>query len=143
MAHHDAGEPSLAPPDGRGPGRLESRPRADEERSMPATLPPLPAFRCAHRGTRLSTGWVEGDDLRCFYHGWKYGPDGQCIEQPAEPEPFCSRIKIRGYPVQECLGLIFAYLGEGQPPELPRFPDFEKPGTLRISYYVRDCNFFN
>src|SRR5213593_74807 len=25
------------------------------------------AFRCAHRGTQLSTGWVEGSDLRCFY----------------------------------------------------------------------------
>src|SRR5437868_10725311 len=32
----------------------------------------LVAFRCAHRGTQLSTGWVEGDELRCFYHGWKY-----------------------------------------------------------------------
>src|SRR5207253_760756 len=48
------------------------------------------AFRCAHRGTQLSTGWVEGDEIRCFYHGWKYGPDGQCAEQPAEPEPFCN-----------------------------------------------------
>src|SRR5437879_11807490 len=26
------------------------------------------AFRCAHRGTQLSTGWVEGENLRCFYH---------------------------------------------------------------------------
>src|SRR5438876_5416585 len=34
------------------------------------------AFRCAHRGTQLSTGWVEGDNIRCFYHGWAYGPDG-------------------------------------------------------------------
>src|SRR5687767_10812651 len=42
------------------------------------------AFRCAHRGTQLSTGWVEGDNLRCFYHGWMYGPDGQCVEQPAD-----------------------------------------------------------
>jgi len=57
--------------------------------------PHLLAFRCAHRGTQLSTGWVEGDNLRCFYHGWMYGPDGQCVEQPAEPEPFCQRIKIR------------------------------------------------
>jgi 5,5'-dehydrodivanillate O-demethylase oxygenase subunit len=103
----------------------------------------LVAFRCAHRGTQLSTGWVEGDEIRCFYHGWKYGPDGHCVEQPAEPEPFCGRISIRSYPVQEYLGLIFAYLGEGAPPELPRYPDFEKPGTLRISFYARNCNYFN
>jgi len=48
--------------------------------------PHLVAFRCAHRGTQLSTGWVEGDELRCFYHGWKYDGAGQCTEQPAEPE---------------------------------------------------------
>src|SRR5438552_4241412 len=40
-------------------------------------LPQLVAFRCAHRGTQLSTGWVEGDDLRCLYHGWKYDSSGQ------------------------------------------------------------------
>src|SRR5581483_409 len=83
--------------------------------------PHLVAFRCAHRGTQLSTGWVEGDELRCFYHGWKYDGAGQCTEQPAEPEPFCSRIRIRSYPVQEYLGLIFAYLGEGEAPAMPRF----------------------
>jgi 5,5'-dehydrodivanillate O-demethylase len=87
--------------------------------------PHVVAFRCAHRGTQLSTGWVEGDEIRCFYHGWKYGPDGQCTEQPAEPEPFCNRIKIKGYPTEEYLGLIFAYFGEGEAPELPRFPEFE------------------
>src|SRR5437773_8570928 len=74
------------------------------------------AFRCAHRGTQLSTGWVEGNNLRCFYHGWVYGPDGQCVEQPAEPEPFCQRIRIKSYPVEEYLGLIFVYLGEDRPP---------------------------
>src|SRR6266516_7652178 len=84
--------------------------------------PHLLAFRCAHRGTQLSTGWVEGDEIRCFYHGWKYDGSGQCVEQPAEPEPFCQRIKIKSYPLQEYLGLIFAYLGEGEPPPLPRYP---------------------
>src|SRR4030095_10595304 len=73
-------------------------------------LPHVVTFPCAHRGTTLSTGWVEGENLRCFYHGWMYGPDGQCIEQPAEPEPFCQKIRIKSYPVQEYLGLIFAYL---------------------------------
>jgi 5,5'-dehydrodivanillate O-demethylase oxygenase subunit len=88
-------------------------------------------FRCAHRGTQMSTGWVEGDNIRCFYHGWVYGPDGQCVEQPAEPEPFCNRIKIRSYPVQDYLGLIFVYLGEGEPPPLPRFRGAEA-ATLKV-----------
>jgi 5,5'-dehydrodivanillate O-demethylase oxygenase subunit len=85
----------------------------------------LVAFRCAHRGTQLSTGWVEGDNLRCFYHGWMYDGNGQCVEQPAEPQPFCEKIKIRSYPVQEYLGMVFAYLGEGAPPELPPYREFE------------------
>src|SRR5918995_1602966 len=44
----------------------------------------LLAHRCAHRGTQLSVGRVEGDCIRCFYHGWKYESSGQCVEQPAE-----------------------------------------------------------
>jgi 5,5'-dehydrodivanillate O-demethylase len=50
-----------------------------------------------------------------------YDPTGQCIEQPAEPNPFCQRIKIGSYPTQEYLGLIFAYLGDGEPPPFRRF----------------------
>ena len=79
------------------------------------------AFRCAHRGTQLSTGWVEGDTLRCFYHGWVFDGNGQCVEQPAEPEPFCNRIKIRSFPVRDYLGLVFVYLGPGEAPPFPRF----------------------
>jgi 5,5'-dehydrodivanillate O-demethylase len=105
--------------------------------------PHLLPFRCAHRGTQLSTGWVEGDNLRCFYHGWTYGPDGQCIDQPAEPEPFSSRIKLRGYPVKEYLGLIFAYLGDGAPPPFPFLLDFEETDYPRdVSALVWPCNYF-
>src|SRR5215212_7535669 len=34
--------------------------------------PHIVAFRCAHRQNQLSIGWVEGDRIRCFYHGWVY-----------------------------------------------------------------------
>jgi len=84
---------------------------------------------CAHRGTLLSTGWVEGDALRCFYHGWKYGPDGRCVEAPAEREGFCQTVSIRSYPTREYLGLIFAYLSEGEPPPFPRYRDLEADGV--------------
>ena len=105
--------------------------------------PHLLAFRRAHRGTQLSTGWVEGENIRCFYHGWAYGPNGQCVEQPAEPEPFCQRIRINSYPVQEYLGLIFAYLGEGGPPPLPRYPELEGEGVLETAVYTWPCSYFN
>jgi 5,5'-dehydrodivanillate O-demethylase len=84
---------------------------------------------------------VEGDDLRCFYHGWKYNADGQCVEQPAEPEPFCERIRVKSYPVQEYLGYVFAYLGEGDPPPLPRFPEFES-GEVEVHTQFLACNYF-
>jgi len=99
--------------------------------------------RCPHRGTQLSTAWVEGDALRCFYHGWKFGSDGRCLEQPADESQFCRTVSIRSYPAVEYLGLIFAFLGEGAPPPLPRYPEFEQfEGLVEIDSYSRDCNYF-
>ncbi|HEX6512622.1 MAG TPA: Rieske 2Fe-2S domain-containing protein [Chloroflexota bacterium] len=103
------------------------------------------AFRCAHRGTQLSTGWVEGDCIRCFYHGWKYDASGQCVEQPAEDAGFAAKIRIKSYPVAEHLGLIFVYFGDGTPPPLPRFPEMEDEhqGILDTYTYTWPCSYFN
>ena len=92
--------------------------------------PHVVAFRCAHRGTQLSLGWVEGDSLRCRYHGWRFDQSGQCVEQPNEDRPFCDKVKIPTYPTREYLGLVFAYLGKGAPPPFPEYPDMARPGVL-------------
>ncbi len=106
--------------------------------------PHLLAFRCAHRGMQLSPGWIEGDCIRCFYHGWKYDGSGQCVEQPAEPKPFSQKVRIASYPTREYLGLVFAYLGEGEPPPFPRYSDMEDfEGVRDFDSYYRACNFFN
>jgi phenylpropionate dioxygenase-like ring-hydroxylating dioxygenase large terminal subunit len=44
----------------------------------------LAAFidRCPHRLAPLSAGHVDGDVLRCGYHGWCYAADGTCTEIP-------------------------------------------------------------
>ena len=59
--------------------------------------------RCMHRGTSLIWGHVEPDGIRCCYHGWKFAVDGQCIEQPCEPNPHACRPEHRQpwYPVEE------------------------------------------
>ena len=77
---------------------------------------------CAHRGTSLVQGVPEPDGIRCCYHGWVYGADGQCIEMPNEPnQQFKHKIKILAYPVEELGGLIFAYMGPRPAPLLPRW----------------------
>jgi phenylpropionate dioxygenase-like ring-hydroxylating dioxygenase large terminal subunit len=40
---------------------------------------------CPHRRMRLSAGMVEGNKLRCRYHGWTYSCDGQG-ESPGTPK---------------------------------------------------------
>jgi 5,5'-dehydrodivanillate O-demethylase len=100
-------------------------------------------FRCAHRGTQLSVGWVEQDCIRCFYHGWKYDGTGQCVEQPAEDAAFASKVKIRSWPVREYLGLTFAFLGEGEAPAFPSYPELEQEGLIDVSTYRRNCNYFS
>jgi len=102
------------------------------------------AARCVHRSMLMHVGWVEGDEIRCFYHGWKYDGEGRCTEQPVEPKPFCDKVKLGAYPTREYLGLVFAYFGPGEPPELPRYPMFESEDVI-LSYdtYTRACHFFN
>jgi phenylpropionate dioxygenase-like ring-hydroxylating dioxygenase large terminal subunit len=83
---------------------------------------------CAHRGTSLLYGKVEANGIRCCYHGWLFSVDGQCLEQPCEPEGGKFRDKVRQpwYPVQEQYGLIWAYMGPpGKKPTLPRYEALE------------------
>ena len=102
------------------------------------------AFRCAHRGAQLSAGWVEDDCIRCFYHGWKYEASGQCVEQPGEDESFKTKIKIRSYPTEEYLGLIFTFLGDGAPPLFPRYSDLDAGGIVDVLLSEEwPCNYFN
>lgn len=92
----------------------------------------LVANRCAHRLTKLHTGWIEGDQLRCMYHGWKYDATGQCVERPAERPGSEAGIRITAYPVHEYRGIIFAWMGEGEAPvfDLPRKAVFERDDVL-------------
>ena len=41
---------------------------------------------CPHRGADLFYGRLEDNGIRCPFHGWHFDRNGQCVEQPAEPE---------------------------------------------------------
>ena len=86
--------------------------------------------QCAHRRADLAVGVCEATGLRCGYHGWLYGLDGTCIEQPAEPR-LNRRVRIKAYPAQELGGLIFTYMGPEPAPLLPRFDLFVWDNVIR------------
>ncbi len=99
---------------------------------------------CAHRRTPLSIGWVEGDDIRCRYHGWRFDCTGQCVEQPNEDRPFSEKVRIPAYPTREYAGLVFAYLGEGEPPAFQTYPDLDQPGVIVTDpVEVLPCTYWN
>jgi nitrite reductase/ring-hydroxylating ferredoxin subunit len=96
-------------------------------RSLAGT-PGLMHPRCCHRGTTLYYGRVEEEGIRCSYHGWLFGADGQCLDQPCEPDRGRNRASYRQpwYPVVEYHGLIFAYMGPAhKQPVFPRYDIFE------------------
>ena len=98
---------------------------------------------CPHRGADLCFGRLENNGLRCPFHGWHFNRDGQCVEQPGEPEgsKMHTRIKSTAYPVVEKNGIVFAYLGDGAPPEFPALDCFAAPETHVFAFKgLWECN---
>src|SRR4051812_3093782 len=64
--------------------------------------------QCPHRQASLGLALNADNGLRCLYHGWKFGVDGQCLDTPTEPagSKVCSRIRARAYPTREVGGVI-------------------------------------
>ena len=96
--------------------------------------------RCMHRGTSLFWGHVEQDGIRCCYHGWKFDVQGNCLEQPCEPQGGLNRAAARQpwYPLREQYGLVWAYMGP--PDRMPLLPRFDNMEDLKEgeTYFAMD-----
>jgi len=98
--------------------------------------------RCLHRRVDMQHGIPDVNGLRCPYHGWLYGAEGTCLEQPLEmhPERGISQ-KLTAYPVRELGGMVFAYMGPLPAPALPRWDLYVQPNAIRqIAVNTIDCN---
>jgi phthalate 4,5-dioxygenase oxygenase subunit len=104
----------------------------------------LLGIHCSHRGTDLSYGRIENGGLRCLYHGWLYDTGGKCLEQPGESGGGEHKDAIRhlAYPCKEVGGVIFTYMGPGEPPLFPNY-EFLKadPDHLYVAKIFHDCNY--
>lgn len=79
--------------------------------------------RCAHRQVPLHQGVVDGESIRCGYHGWTYDCSGKCIDVP-----YLGRDRlpngVRSYPCREVEGLIFVFPGNAALAEERPLPAF-------------------
>lgn len=94
---------------------------------------------CPHMGAHLAVGpmgataehgvQIEGDDIRCPNHGWRFGPDGRCNQIPYSPMRIPPTLGLRTWRLQEAAGCVFAWHDpeEGEPaydlPEVPEWGD--------------------
>ena len=67
--------------------------------------------RCAHRQVPLHKGVVDGEAIRCCYHGWAYDRSGRCTDVPYLGK---GRLPngVRAYPCREAEGLVFVFPGD-------------------------------
>lgn len=105
-------------------------------RKQDGTLVAL-ADQCCHRHAPLSRGRLEGDDVRCMYHGLKFDSAGRCIEIPGQdevPERFC----VRNYAISEGDGWIWVWMGEHGTADVSLIPSATGPDDPR--WHMRSGN---
>jgi phthalate 4,5-dioxygenase len=101
---------------------------------------------CAHRRAPLIYARNEGCGLRCVYHGWQFDVTGQCVDMPAEPETsrFKQHIRIKAYPVRERNGVLWTYMGGGEPPELPELEwNLVPKENVHVSFRVQEADWLS
>ncbi|HTZ69890.1 MAG TPA: Rieske 2Fe-2S domain-containing protein [Acetobacteraceae bacterium] len=94
---------------------------------------------CPHMGTHLAANTtsfvirngtqVEGDNIRCPYHAWRFGADGKCNEIPYFNGPIPAGARVKSWRVQERYGSIFAWhdMEEGEPDcDLPELAEWDE-----------------
>ena len=112
----------------------------------PEGEPGLVGEFCPHRGASLYFGRNESGGMRCPYHGWKFGLDGQCVDMPSEPaeSAFAAKVCHTAHPCQDRSGVLWAYMGPAA--TAPAFPELEwtvvPAGHVFVSKRVQECNWF-
>ena len=95
---------------------------------------------CPHRRASLLLGRIEGNGVRCIYHGWKIDAAGcvvECPTQAVRAEQFAARVPVVHFPVHEAGGLAWVWLGGGgSSVDAPPFPRLSFADEDLYRYWV-------
>jgi carbazole 1,9a-dioxygenase terminal dioxygenase component len=94
--------------------------------------------RCAHRRVPFSAKLecYTQETVTCWYHGFTYNfRDGKLVQVLTEPGcVLIGKMAIKTYPVQEAQGMIFVFVGDGEPPAIQ---EDVPPGFLNADLAAR------
>jgi 3-ketosteroid 9alpha-monooxygenase subunit A len=99
---------------------------------------------CPHLGAHLAIGGkVEGCELRCPFHAWKFGANGQCVEIPYSKNPIPAKARVGAWLTQELNGVVMVHHDPaGQAPtfEIPELAELKTGDWLPWTtekYFIR------
>jgi nitrite reductase/ring-hydroxylating ferredoxin subunit len=103
---------------------------------------------CPHRGVSLVLARNADCALTCIFHGWKIDVSGKVVDVPAEPpdrrEAFAARVKVNHYPTQEKAGMLWVWLGKGEPAPFPKYNWIDLPQShIRFGLGKINSNWLN
>jgi phenylpropionate dioxygenase-like ring-hydroxylating dioxygenase large terminal subunit len=95
---------------------------------------------CPHMGAHLAEGSVDGTGIRCFFHHWKMGDNGELVECPVQDKP--PRASVKVWPTEEKYGMIWLWAGEKPRYPVPFIPEL-KDGPERAmlgNNFTKGCH---
>ncbi len=78
--------------------------------------------QCCHRQLPLSLGKVEGDGMRCGYHGFRFDASGACVEIPGQ-DAIPPNAGVRSFVVAERWKLVWIWPGDAALADPATIPD--------------------
>jgi phenylpropionate dioxygenase-like ring-hydroxylating dioxygenase large terminal subunit len=94
-------------------------------RGESGTVTVLDAY-CRHMGAHLGYGGkVEGDEIRCPYHGWRWSADGHNTDIPYSAPNAMPHLCLRTWPVREVDEIVLVFHSRTAAP-----PAYEPPDQM-------------
>ncbi len=104
----------------------------------------LDAF-CPHMGVDLGLGKVEGEEIKCFFHHWKFDKNANCTDIPCKEEA-PKNLKFSSYSTQEKYGYIWVWPESETKETVLNIPALEGLNEDQIIFsqdkeFLRSCHY--